>query len=143
MLRASFALMFLAQLLIAAFVAMLLRLLAEPQSANALVSQILILFSFFQLPLGTVLPLFAARSGGKRAALSATLMMAVLLATSAWFAAFAFLIGAPPAYLMIMFLLLIGYYMIGFFFCGRFATVALIEPRPKEEGQSKALTQNL
>ncbi|MCA9838861.1 MAG: hypothetical protein KC422_18235 [Trueperaceae bacterium] len=143
-LRANFALMFLAQVLVAILLAVLLRLLSKPQHGSVLVSQILVLFTLLQLPLGVSLPLFASRHGGKGAALSATLLMSVLLSTSAWFAAFAFLIGSQNSYLMIMLLLLIIYYNTGFFLCGHFANVALKEPPEKANGsdETEQLAQN-
>ncbi len=135
-LRANFALMFLAQVLIALVLAFLLRLAGGKQTTSNLVSQILVLFTLFQLPLGVTLPLFASRTGGKGPALSATILMAVLLSTPAWFAAFAFLIGSKSLYLMILLLLLVTYYNTGFFLCGRFASIALIEPKKEDSDSS-------
>lgn len=128
-LRANFALMFLAQTLVAATVALIVSLVSEQQSSSVLVTQILLMVCILQLPLGISLPLFSARFGGKGAALSASIFMAVLLSSSAWFVAFAFVIGSPFVYLFIMFVLLISYYNVGFFLCGNLANLALIEPQ--------------
>lgn len=129
-LRANFALMFLAQLVCALLLAMILRFFSKGQIASPFMSQILVLFSLLQLPIGLSLPLLAARTGGKGPALAASIFMAVLLSGPAWFLAFAFVIGSSSFYLILLLLIVISYYNIGFFFCGRFADIALLDPRP-------------
>ena len=125
-LRMVFLFMFMAQLLVAVGLALMLALLFERSgSSTPLVAQILILLCFFQLPFAIGIPQLAARAKGRQAALTATIMAAVFLSIPAYFSSFAVLIGSPSRYLMILLAILMAYYALGLFMVTGFAKAAL------------------
>ena len=142
-LRALFALTFAAQVLLAALLAASLSFFAGEQEASALLSQILLVLSLLQVPLGATLSLLSARSGGKGAALSGTIMAGVVLASTAWFLAFSLLVGSAPLYLVLSLLVVVNAYAVGFFLCGRLAKVAVMNPRvePKQRRVGEVLRE--
>lgn len=126
-----FVLMFLAQCLVAGAIAALLGLLTGGSNTSPLVSQILLALALLQIPVAVTLAHFAARPGGKGAALAAVLMLGVMLATPAWFLAFAFLIRSSFLYLALLLAVLLNSYAVGFLLCGRYGKVALLPgPNP-------------
>ena len=129
-LRTVFVLMFLAQCLVAGGLAALLGLLTGGNATSALVSQILLILALLQIPVAVTLAQLTARPGGKGAALAAVLMLGVMLATPAWFLAFAFLIQSSFLYLALLLVVLLNSYAVGFLLCGRYGKVALL-PGPK------------
>ena len=132
LLRMVFLLMFAMQLLVAALLALVLAVVFERSGVTTpLVAQILIFLAFFQLPFAVYLPQLAVRVGGRQAALSATIMSAVLLSVPAYFTSFAALIGSPMSYLVILFAILMGYYALGLFMVSGFAQIAL-QPQKTE-----------
>ena len=136
-LRMVFLLMFMAQLLVAALLALTLGLLfGAGKSSSPLLAQILVFLSFLQLPLAIVLPQLSANVRGKQAALSASIMAAVFLSVPAYFASFALVTGAPIAYLVILLAILMGYYALGLMMVNGFARLALEE---KEAQGTQAL----
>ena len=130
-LRGVFAAMFLAQSVVAGLLFTVLSLVdGGEQTAGTLVSQILLVLAAAQLPLGVMLAYFTGKSGGKGAALSATLLGAVILSTPAWFLAFALLIGSAELYLLLLLVVLVNAYGAGFLLCGKLAEWSLL-PEPK------------
>lgn len=131
--------MFLAQAALAGLVASGLALLGpgSPQR-NSLVSQLMVVFSLLQLPLALVLARVAPIGGGastaegdddpKARAVATTLLFGVLLATPAWFTAFALLVGGVDVYTLVLLSILVGYYGLGFALTGRFARLASSRP---------------
>ena len=127
MLRGVFAAMFLAQVGVAAVLAGGLALLAPAQaSASPLTAQILVVLALVDLPVAATLPFLSARGGGKSAALAATLLAGVLLATPAWFLAFAALVESGVVYLLLLLAVVLNAYALGLFLCGRFAGFAVV-----------------
>lgn len=129
MLRGVFGAMFLTQAGVAALLAGALALLVSPRApATALTSQVLVLLSLVQVPVAATIAYFTGRSGGKGAALAATIMAGVLLATPAWFLAFAVLIGSGGVYLALLLTVVVNAYAVGFILCGHFAGFAVAVP---------------
>ena len=83
--------------------------------------------SIFQLPLALLLGQFLAKSGGKKAALSATIITAMLFSNPAWFAGFGFLSSQSYFYLFIQIMILAIYYAIGILLCGQFAKISFLD----------------
>ncbi len=136
MLRGVFAAMFLAQVGVAAALASGLALLAPVQtSASPLTAQILVVLALVDLPVAATLPYLGARGGGKSAALAATLLAGVLLATPAWFLAFAALVKSGAVYLLLLLAVVLNAYALGFFLCGRFAGFAVVATPGSAKGR--------
>jgi len=120
-LRLSFRAAFLLQPIFASLVGGALLLIITPQTAasaglaiaTAMMSQILIALALLQLPVALAIAYGLGRSGGKGALIAASIALGVLLATPAWLALFACLIGSAPRYLVILLSLLILYYVLG------------------------------
>lgn len=130
--RGVFVAVFLSQAGIAALLAGALALLTEARApAFPLTSQVLVILALLGLPVAVTMAYSTARAGGKGAALAATIMAGVLLATPAWFLAFAVLIGSGSVYLIFLLVIVLNAYAAGFFLCGRFAGFA-VASRPKE-----------
>lgn len=107
-----------------------------PSRGGGALAQVILLLSLLQIPLGTALSLGAARPGGKGAALAATILAGVLLGTTAWYAAFALLLGAPPMALALLALLVATGYGLGFGLTLRFAGTAQLPP-PERRDRSR------
>ena len=136
-LRGVFVAMFLTQTAVAALLAGALALVTGfTAPAGALTSQILVVLALAQVPVGAGMAYFAGRGGGKGAALAATLMAGVLLATPAWFLAFAALVGSSSLYLVVLLIIVVNAYGVGFFLCGRFAAFAVVRPSPLGDGSA-------
>ena len=131
-LRTAFVLIFMAQSVVAALLMGALRLVAGSGSASALLSQILVVFSLLQIPVGVLLALGMSRAGGKGAALSGVIMAGVMLATPVWFLTFGFLVGAAPLYLAILLAIVVNAYAAGFLLCNYLAKLALVAPKNEE-----------
>ncbi|MBS3967123.1 MAG: hypothetical protein KGZ60_07725 [Truepera sp.] len=113
-LRLSYSAAFLLQPLCAGLFGGVLLLIAAPQAAaSALMSQMLIALALLQLPVALAMAHRLGRSGGKGALIAASIVLGVLLATPAWLALFAWLIGSAPRYLVILLSLLSLYYALG------------------------------
>ena len=134
--------MFLAQCLVAGAIGILLGLLTGGSSTSPLVSQILLALALLQIPVAVTLAHLAARPGGKGAALAAVLMLGVMLATPAWFLAFAFLIRSSFLYLALLLVVLLNSYAVGFLLCGRYGKVALLPEPNAEKASNKSRTMN-
>jgi len=136
-LRGLFAGMFLSQIVIASLISIILVSFSEAQSSSLLFAQILMLFSFLQLPLGISLPLVISQispnpKNSKVTALSAVILTAVILSSPAWFAALPFITGSPSLYLIIIIAVVTFCYSAGFIMCNRYAELALM-PAPSEQ----------
>jgi len=119
-LRLSYSAAFLLQPLFALLFGGVLLLIAAPQAAaSALMSQVLIALAILQLPVALAMAYGLGRSGGKGALIAASIVLGVLLATPAWLALFAWLIGSAPLYLVILLGLLAIYYALGLALSGR------------------------
>ena len=142
-LRSVFATMFFAQTLLALVLGGMLRFGFASTPSSPLVAQILLGFSLLQLPLTLFLSRQATHSehgdsehgGGRQAALSATLLSGVLLATPAWFLALALALGTNTLYLILFFAVLMSYYLIGFLLVKTFSNVALQDERKPEQAR--------
>lgn len=132
-LRMAFVLIFMAQCFVAILLMVLLRLIAGSGSTSPLLSQILIVFSLLQIPVGILLAYGVSRVGGKGAALSGVIMAGVMLAVPVWFLAFGFLVGMAPLYLLVLLAIVINAYGAGFILCNHLAKLALVVPK-KEDG---------
>jgi membrane protein YdbS with pleckstrin-like domain len=78
-----------------------------------------------QLPIGAALAETFGQKSGKQGALAATLLLAVVWSSVMWFAAFAWLTGAP-AWVLLMFVMVFALaYGVGLGLCGRYAQLAL------------------
>ncbi len=130
MLRGVFAAMFLAQVGVAALLAGVLAWVVGVRAAPPLTSQILVVLALVGVPVAATMAHLRARSGSKGAALAGVLLAGVLLATPAWFLAFAALIGSGGVYLTLLLLVVVTAYALGFLLCGRFAGFALAAPKP-------------
>jgi hypothetical protein len=127
-LRLLFVAMFLGQTLVALLLFAVLAAVAGVQSGGLpLLGWVLVGLGLLQLPFAFTVSMLAVRAGGKRAALYGTLLSAVLLATPAWYAAFALLIGQATAAMILLALLSIAY-ALGFVLTGRFARLAVTPP---------------
>jgi hypothetical protein len=131
-LRMVYAMTFMGQIAVAAVLAGVMVAVAERQASGPLLAQIFVVLSVVQLPLALLLSFGVSRSGGKQAALSASIMSGVLLSTPAWFTAMTFLVSSPFLYLALLLILLMVYYALGVILCGRWAKVALLAPSTKD-----------
>jgi hypothetical protein len=132
-LRMVYAMTFMGQIAVAAVLAGVMVAVAERQaSGSPLLAQIFVVLSVVQLPLALLLSFGVSRSGGKQAALSASIMSGVLLSTPAWFTAMTFLVSSPFFYLALLLIILMVYYALGVILCGRWAKVALLAPSTKD-----------
>ncbi len=138
LLRAAFASAFLAQVLVASLVGVVVRLLAGGvrSSPSPLLGWTLVIVALVQLPI----MFYASQrvgapqghgaptgSGARRAALSASLLSGVLLATSAWFLALALAAGQSGAPLFVLLALVLLSYSGGFLAVGRLGNIAATE----------------
>lgn len=113
-LRLSYSAAFLLQPLFALLFGGVLLLITAPQAAaSALMSQMLIALALLQLPIALAIAYGLGRSGHKSALIAASIALGVLLATPAWLALFAWLIGSAPRYPVILLSLLSLYYVLG------------------------------
>ena len=127
-LRLIFAGVFFAQLLIAALLSVVMALLTNAQQASDLTSLILLGFIALQFPAAMGLATLLSRASGKTAAMSAVIALAIVLSSSGWFTAFAFLIGSRTLFIILMLMLTMAYYAFGVLFAGSYATKALEPP---------------
>jgi hypothetical protein len=135
-LRLVFASMFAAQLVMALIIAGVVRLFGAGGSASALVSQVLVVIALPYLPITLLLTQRSTQQGGKQAAVSATLLAAVLLATPAWLFALALIMGSALNYLLILLAIIAVHYALGFLLCGRFAQASQrVDPLSQTDDQ--------
>jgi hypothetical protein len=131
-LRLVFALSFGLQLLFALALTLILFVFSKERNDSSLLSQIMIVLAFLQLPLALFISHQVSKAGNRQAYLSAAIMSGVLLSTPAWFAAMAFLSTSQSLYLFIFLLILMNYYALGFILCGRWGKQV-----PKSEVRSQ------
>lgn len=135
LLRQVYLIMFAAQLTLALLLGALLRLSFGAAGASSLLPQMLLALCLPQLPLALFLSQQAAKPGGRRAALSATLLAAVLLATPAWFLSLALALGVSRFYVTLLLAVVMLYYALGLLLTGGFTKAALLpEPQDKKAG---------
>ena len=70
---------------------------------------------------------------GKGGALAAVIAQGVILSTPAWFALFAWLVGAELRTLVVLLAMLGLYYLLGFLFAGSYTQMALSDRKKKVE----------
>lgn len=131
-LRLTFVAMVFAQTLLALLVSVGLRLVQAPNRASPFMGIILLLMALMQLPIGAALAETLGKKSGKQGALAATLLLAVVWSSVMWFAAFAWLMGAPAWVLMVFVAMFAVAYGVGLGLCGRYAQLAL-RPEPLEQ----------
>ncbi len=124
-LRQSFVFFFSVQIILAIIISLIFSFFKSPRAVDSLIVT-LILMSVLQLPLATFMGLYFGKKGGKKAALSATIVTAMLFSNPAWFAGFGFLSSKSVFYLFIQILILAIYYAIGILIAGQFAKISLI-----------------
>jgi hypothetical protein len=121
-LRGVFAGMYLAQVGIAAVLAVAMLLLAGERSRDpSILGPVLAALSLAQVALGSFLAELVSRPGSKGSVLSATLLAAVLLATPGWFLMLALVTGQAEIHLLLIAATLVAGYALGFALAGRFA----------------------
>jgi hypothetical protein len=124
-LRLTFVAMVFAQTLLALLVSVGLRFVQTPERGSPFIGVILLLMAMMQLPIGAALAETFGQKSGKQGALAATLLLAVVWSSVMWFAAFAWLTGAP-AWVLLMFVMVFALaYGVGLGLCGRYAQLAL------------------
>jgi hypothetical protein len=131
-LRLVFVAMVFAQTLLALLVSVGLRLVQAPNRASPFMGIILLFMALMQLPIGAALAETFGQKSGKQGALAATLLLAVVWSSVMWFAAFAWLTGAPAWILMVFVAVFAVAYGLGLGLCGRYAQLAL-RPEPLEQ----------
>jgi hypothetical protein len=121
-LRGVFAGMYLAQVGMAAVLAVLILLLAGERSRDpSILGPVLAALSLAQVALGSFLAELISRPGSKGSVLSATLLAAVLLATPGWFLMLSLVTGQAELPLLVIAATLVAGYALGFAQSGRFA----------------------
>ncbi len=131
-LRAAYATAFMAQVVIAVLVAIVVRLLAAGQTLrpNAVLTWTLVAFAVLEMIVAGVLGNRLGVVKGRRAALSTTLLVATLYGSVAWFMALALATEQRGAALYVLLLLLATGYALGFLAVGRLAKAAAAERVP-------------
>ena len=137
-LRAVFLAMFMAQVVLAGVLGIVLALLGDRQGSSPVLAQTFIFMSLVLLPATLFGSSQMAAAGGKQAALSATLLNAVILATPAWFLSFAFAVGVQSVYLLFLVAILLLYYALGLFSLTAFARAALRPPADVQKAAEDA-----
>jgi len=125
-LRLAYAASFLAQVVVAALIAVVVRALAGgPGSPSALLAWLLVAFAVMELPVALLVTARMGAARSRRSALTAAILAGTMLASSAWFAALALATGqrGTPVFLLLA-LVTIGY-AVGFFAVGRLARTPL------------------
>lgn len=118
--RLLYATAFMFQLLFVVLAGGVLLLFLTPQATTStLMSQMLVALALAQLPLALGIAYGLSRSDTKGGAMAASIALGVLLATPAWLALFAWLIGSAPRYLLVLLGLLVLYYVLGLALAGR------------------------
>lgn len=128
-LRLAYAVAFMAQVVIATFVAILVRLLAGGVTPrpSAVLTWILVAFALVEM---IVAGFISSRLGlvkGRRAALTATMIVATIFGSVAWFLALALATEQRGVALYLLLLLLSVGYALGFLATGRLAKAAAAE----------------
>lgn len=139
-LRLVFVVVFMGQLVLAMLTGLLLRLAAGGTAAapNSVLGWVLVLISLLNLPLVLFLSSRGVRAGDRQAALTGTLLAAVLLSTPAWFLSLALITRQELLHLVLLLGLLLLQYGIGMFLALRFARLALSaakEPQAAAEAE--------
>lgn len=125
-LRLAFVAAFAAQLVLAMFVAVAVRLLAGGVTPrpNAILTWVLVLFAIVELVVASAVFARLHEITGRRAALTAALVVASLYGSVSWFVALALATEQRGAPLYLLVVLLALAYALGFVAVGRLAKVA-------------------
>lgn len=125
-LRLTYAVAFLAQVVVAALVAVAVRALAGGAgSPSALLAWMLVAFAVMEMPIALLVTARMGAAPSRRSALTAAIMAGTMLASNAWFAALALATGQRGAPVAILLVLVMSGYAVGFFAVGRLARAAL------------------
>lgn len=125
-LRLAYVAAFGAQAAFALAVGIAVRLATRlPAPSNSLMAWILVALALMELPFGALVATLATRQPGRSSALSGALMLGVVLATPAWFAALAFATGHQGLPVMLLWMCLALAYGLGFLFASRLAGSAV------------------
>jgi len=132
-----YALSFMAQVLVAALVAVLVRsLVGGVPRPSGMLAWVLVALAVMQLPLAVLTASRLGAIGSRQAALSRTLFSAIVLSTTAWFAALAMATGQRGLSVYLLLTLVIVSYGLGFLVVSRLAGHAArlppSIPRPPE-----------
>jgi hypothetical protein len=119
-------------LVASAFALLIAALLPARPGPHDLVAVVLVAMAAFHVPLAYLLATAASRAGGREAALSSTILAAVLASVPAWFAALLVISGQRPLFLVVAMTVLSLGYALGFVVTGRAADAAT-RPSPSQE----------
>jgi hypothetical protein len=136
-LRFVFAVIFLGQVAVAALTGLVMALFGPEGRPNNSLSQVLVFLSLLQLPLVLIFGQLKRGVVGKGAAMSSTILAAVLFSTPVWYLVFALLIKVRDIYMLMLVGLLMGYYLLGFFLVSRFARSAVTSKRTQDREGSR------
>lgn len=137
-LRAAYVAMFLAQLAVAALVAVAVASLAQGEiRPNAFLGWVLVALAVLQVPLALAVSSRLGAVSSRQAALSRTILSSVTLAGSGWFAALAVATGQRGWSVYLLVALVGGAYALGFVTVGRLAQAAAANP-PERSAASPA-----
>ena len=139
-LRLIYVLIFLAQTFLALAVALLVHSLSPAQRTQAIMAQVLTVFALIKLPIALLLNAALYQHPGKANAIAATVVVAVMLSSAAWYTAFAWLIGATLPYVLGLVALLMLYYALGLLLSSSYAKLAIL-PSPKPQKASHKHSQ--
>jgi hypothetical protein len=133
-LRLVFVAIFLGQFVLAMLVALVLAVALSPaHTAGAPMGLVLLLVALCELPVALVVASLTLKDGGKSRALAATITLATILSTPSWLAGFLFVVGRDLLYWLLLALVLMLYYGVGFVMARRFAAKALEKSSPGRE----------
>ena len=124
-LRTLFALAFGGQALLAGLAWVVMSLVLEPDPTGPLTAQVLVGLGALELPIALALGTLTARGKKQPGALAAALLEGVLLATPLLYALFAWLIGSPALYPVLLAGLAALFYGVGVLTVARHAVGAV------------------
>jgi len=140
-LRAAYVAMFTAQLLVALLVALVVAALGpKPTGPNDWLGWVLVALALMQAPLSLAVASRAGAVASRQAALSNTLLSAVILAGSGWFAALALITGQRGVSVYLLVALVASAYALGFITVGRLARAAAASPPQRATRQDDGET---
>ena len=135
-LRTLFALAFGGQALLAGLAWAVMGLVLEPDPTGPLTAQVLVGLGALELPVALALGTLTARGKKQAGALAAALLEGILLAVPLLYALFAWLIGSPVLYPVLLAGLAALFYGVGVLAVARFAPQAVETPRTPQTPQA-------
>ncbi len=135
-LRTLFALAFGGQALLAGLAWAVLGLVLEPDPTGPLTAQVLVALGLLEMPVALALGTLTARGKKRPGALAAALLEGVLLAVPLLYALFAWLIGSPVLYLVLLVGLAALFYGLGVLVVARHAAEAVQTPQTTQTPQT-------